>query len=99
MQSGIKLVNEFDVASGQRVDLVLDFDASKAVVTNGNGKYALKPVLKVLPTTVNRISGFVSPALPGSHVMVSAQQNGVTVSAGAPNASTGEFFMALSGAG
>ena len=28
VQSGIKLINQFDVAAGQRVDLVLDFDAS-----------------------------------------------------------------------
>ena len=41
VQSGIKLVNEFDVASGQRVDLVLDFDASKSVVKAGaSGKYS-----------------------------------------------------------
>lgn len=94
VQSGIKLINEFDVAAGQRVDLVLDFDACKSVLTKGNGKYALKPVVKVIPTALNGISGFVNTALLGSHVMVSAQQNGVIVSATAPNASTGEFFLA-----
>jgi hypothetical protein len=92
-QSGIKLVNEFDVAAGQRVDLVLDFNACKSVVTTGNGKYLLKPVVKVIPTTVNGISGFVSTALLGSHVMVSAQQNGVIVSSTVPT-TTGEFFLA-----
>jgi hypothetical protein len=92
-QSGIKLVNEFDVAAGQRVDLVLDFNACKSVVTTGNGKYMLKPVVKVIPTAVNGISGFVSTALLGSHVMVSAQQNGVVVSSTVPSA-TGEFFLA-----
>ena len=50
VQSGIKLVNEFDVAPGQHVDLVLDFDALKSVVTRGNGTYSLKPVIKVVPT-------------------------------------------------
>lgn len=93
VQSGIKLVNSFDVAAGQRVDLVLDFDACKSVVTKGNGKYALKPVVKVIPTTLNGIGGFVSTALLSSHVMVSAQQNGVIVSATAPNATTGEFAL------
>ena len=92
-QSGIKLINEFDVAAGQRVDLVLDFNACKSVVTTGNGKYLLKPVVKVIPTTINGISGFVSTALLGSHVMVSAQQNGVIVSSTVPSA-TGEFFLA-----
>jgi hypothetical protein len=93
VQSGIKLVNEFDVAAGQRVDLVLDFDACKSIVTKGNGKYALKPVVKVVPTTLNGIGGFVATSLLGSHVMVSAQQNGTIVSATTPNPTTGEFAL------
>jgi hypothetical protein len=91
-QSGIKLVNEFDIVAGQKLDLVLDFDACKSVLTKGNGKYSLKPVVKVVPTAVNGISGFVSTALLGSRVSVSAQQNGVIVSSTAPSA-TGEFFL------
>lgn len=93
LQSGIKLVNEFDVASGQRVDLVLDFNACKSVVTTGNGKYMLKPVVKVIPTAINGIDGFVNTTLLSSHVVVSAQQNGVIVSSTTPNATTGEFFL------
>jgi len=93
VQSGIKLTNEFDVAAGQRVDLVLDFDACKSVVTRGNGKYALKPVVKVIPTTLNGISGFVATGLLGSQVMVSAQQNGAIISATVPNPTTGEFAL------
>jgi hypothetical protein len=94
VQSGIKLTHEFDVASGQRVDLVLDFDACKSIVTKGNGGYALKPVINVIPTVLNGITGFISPALLGNHVMVSAQQNGTIVRSTAPNATTGEFFLA-----
>jgi hypothetical protein len=94
VQSGIKLVNEFDVVAGQRVDLVLDFDACKSVISKGNGQYALKPVVKVIPTVINGISGVVSSTLLGSHVMVSAQQNGVIVSSTAPNPVSGEFFLA-----
>ncbi len=93
VQSGIKLVNEFDVVAGQRVDLVLDFDACKSIVTRGKNGYALKPVVKVVPTAVNGIEGFVSPALLPSHVLVSAQQNGVIVATSAPNATTGEFNL------
>jgi len=92
-QSGIKLVNEFDIAAGQRVDLVLDFDACKSVHTTGNGKYMLKPVVKVIPTAINGISGVINTALLASHVTVSAQQNGVIVSSTVPSA-TGEFFLA-----
>jgi len=93
VQSGIKLVNSFDVAAGQRVDLVLDFDACKSIVTRGNGQYALKPVVKVVPTALNGIGGFVASALLSSNVKVSAQQNGAIVSATTPNPSTGEFAL------
>ncbi|MDD5176361.1 MAG: DUF4382 domain-containing protein [Sterolibacterium sp.] len=93
VQSGIKLVNEFDVASGQRVDLVLDFDACKSIVKHGNGTYALKPVIKVIPFVLNGINGFVDTALLGSGIMVAAQQNGVIAQSTAPNAQTGEFFL------
>ena len=94
VQSGIKLVNEFDVVSGQRVDLVLDFDACKSIVQRGNGTYALKPVIKVIPFVLNGINGFVDTTLLSSSVMVTAQQNGVVVRSTAPNATTGEFFLA-----
>ena len=94
VQSGIKLINEFDVASGQRTDLVLDFDACSSIVTRGNGTFALKPVIKVIPSVLNGINGFVDTALLGSSVMVTAQQNGAVVQSTAPNAQTGAFFLA-----
>ena len=93
VQSGIKLINEFDVAANQRVDLVLDFDACKSIVQRGNGSFALKPVIRVVPTVLNGIDGFVDTALLGSHVSVTAQQNGVVIGATAPNATTSEFFV------
>ena len=59
VQSGIKLVNEFTVATGKRVDVLLDFDACKSIVKRGNGSYALKPVVKTIPFELNGIDGFV----------------------------------------
>lgn len=93
VQSGIKLINEFDVASGQRVDLVLDFDALKSVVARGNGTFLLKPVIKVVPTQLNGIDGFVDTAILGDNVLVSAQSNGNVICSTAPNPQTGEFFL------
>lgn len=99
IRSGIKLINQFDVPSGQRVDLLLDFDACKSIVQRGNGTYALKPVIKVIPYVLNGIDGFVAPALLGSHVVVSAQVNGQIVRATVPNTnlpphpSSGKFFL------
>lgn len=94
VQSGIKLNAEFDVTANQRTDLVIDFDACKSVVTKGNGAYALKPVLKVIPAVLNGISGFVRMDQLGSQVMVSAQQNGVVIASTVPSTATGEFFLA-----
>jgi hypothetical protein len=92
MQSGIKLIHQFTVNSGQRVDLLLDFDACKSIVQTGNGTYKLKPVIKVIPTELNGINGFVDKTLP--NVVVSAQQNGEIIRATVPNATTGKFFLA-----
>ena len=95
VQSGIKLVNEFDVAPDQHVDLLLDFDACKSIVRTGNSRYKLKPVIKVIPYVVNGIEGFVDPNLLGSNVIVSAQRNnGEIVRATVPNPQTGKFFLA-----
>lgn len=99
VQSGIKLVNEFDVPSGQRVDLLMDFDACKSIVTRGNGVYALKPVIKVVPYVLNGINGYVDLAMLPSGVMVTAQQSSVVVQTTAPNTITGEFFLARLPAG
>ena len=92
VQSGVKLINEFDVAPGQRVDVMLDFDACKSVVRRGNGSHLLKPVIKVIPTVLNGINGFVDTSL--SNVMVSAQVGGTVVRSTVPNTSTGEFSLA-----
>ncbi len=100
VQSGIKLIHQFDVGSGQRVDLLLDFDACRSVVRTGNDKYILKPVIKVVPFVLNGIDGFVDTNLLGNHVVVSAQVNGEIVRATvpnttpAPNPNRGKFFLA-----
>ena len=99
VQSGIKLVHSFTVAQGQRVDLLLDFDACKSIVKRGNGTYLLKPVIQVIPFELNGIQGFLDTALfPGqvnaNNVIVSAQMGGNVVRSTVPNATTGEFFLA-----
>ena len=101
VQSGIKLIHQFTVNSGQRVDLLLDFDACKSIVRTGSGRYKLKPVIKVIPYALNGIEGFVDTALLGNNVVVSAQVNGEIVRATVPNTSTdpesikrGKFFLA-----
>ena len=93
IQSGIKLINQFDVAADTLVDLVLDFNACKSVVTKGNGGFSLMPVIRVVPTVVSGgIAGFVDPALAPSHPVVSAQQSGAVVQSTVPDA-TGAFTL------
>jgi hypothetical protein len=102
VQSGIKLIHQFTVGSGQRVDLLLDFDACHSIVKAGlSGKYILKPVIKVIPYVLNGIDGFVETGLLNKHVVVSAQgNNGEVFRTVVPNANTntpdllGKFFLA-----
>lgn len=92
VQSGLKLVGNFEVVAGAKTDIVIDFDACKSVLTKGNGNYALKPVIKLIPAILNGISGVISPSQLAAKPMISAQQNGVIVSSTVPNA-TGEFRL------
>ncbi len=99
VQSGIKLNGSFEVVGGQVADIVIDFDACKSVVTRGNGKYALKPVIKMLPSVLNGISGVVATAQLGGNIMVSAQQAGVVVSSTVPDPVSGAFLLSRLPAG
>jgi hypothetical protein len=93
LKSGIKLTKEFEIKSGKRINLVLDFDACRSVIKNGNAEFALRPVVQLIPTAPNGITGYIDPALLGANVAISAQQNGTVVRATVPKDS-GEFFLA-----
>lgn len=98
IQSGIKLIHEFNVPSGQRVDLLLDFDACHSIVMTGSGKYKLKPVIKVIPYALNGIEGYLDLSLfpnqvNSNHVVVSAQVDGEVLRTTVPNPFTGRFLL------
>ncbi len=96
IHSGIKLIHHFDVAAGQHVDVVLDFNACHSIVARNNGTYALKPVVQVMTDVLkNGIGGVVAMSLLASNVVVTAQQNGTVVRTTVPNTQTGEFFLGL----
>ncbi|MEN6312081.1 MAG: DUF4382 domain-containing protein [Acidobacteriota bacterium] len=78
VQTGVKIVQGFDINENGTTELVLDFSASESVVVAGkSGKYLLKPTIKALPTTLAAIiSGAVTKAADQSAVegaLVSAQ--------------------------
>lgn len=55
-QTGLKIVNGFDINVNQTTELILDFDAMRSVVKAGSsGRYLLKPTVKVLNTVENAI--------------------------------------------
>lgn len=47
-QSGLKIKVCLDLATTTAIDLLLDFDAEQSVKQLGNGKYMLKPVIRVM---------------------------------------------------
>lgn len=62
-QSGLKLNIQATIIGGVQYVLVLDFDASRSIVVTGNGRYLLKPVIKVVTTGISgSLTGKVAPA-------------------------------------
>jgi len=51
-QSGLKLINQFTIVEGMTTELLIDFDAEKSVIETGNGKFKLKPVIKMEALTI-----------------------------------------------
>lgn len=90
-QSGYKIIQPFTVQANTLVDLVLDFNACKSIVQQGNGGYRLKPVVTATPTVVSgSITGYVPAAQAGAAVY--AEQNGQVVR-GTVADSTGKFVL------
>lgn len=97
LQSGLKLVGDFNVPAGGATDLVLDFDASRSVVLTGNGTYILKPVVRVqVAAQAGSIRGTVLPDSANADVW--AIQNGDSL-AHARTATNGTFVLSTLPAG
>ena len=92
MQTGIKIPSgqiaggSFVVAAGDNKDLNLDFNACRSIVTQGNGRYRLKPVLHAgevgLQSSISGtvIDGATMQAVAGGTTVVALEQkdsNGV----------------------
>ena len=66
MQSGLKLNVQHDVTGGILYTMLLDFDAGRSIVTSGNGKYILKPVIR---TVLNAVGGSIKGAVTPNTVL------------------------------
>ena len=53
LQTGLKLVHNFEIIEGETTELTIDFDAEKSIDKTGNGSYKLKPVIKILTGPTN----------------------------------------------
>lgn len=61
-QSGLKLKIDAYIQGGSIYSLLIDFDASRSIVETGNGKYILKPVLRMVELAgAGSIAGTVEP--------------------------------------
>jgi len=61
-ESGLKFNVHHDISSGNSYSYVIDFDASKSIVKTGNGKYILKPAIRVFTEAVTgSIKGIAWP--------------------------------------
>lgn len=99
-QTGLKIVGEFDVAPGTKSAVLLDFDAGKSIVSQGNGSYQLKPTVRVVPLQITgSIKGVIAFKDAGGAdvpvpevVSVTASQGGVFV-ASSPVIADGSFLI------
>jgi hypothetical protein len=91
-QSGLKLLLNADLTNGITYAILLDFDAALSIVKTGNGKYLLKPVIKVVSEALDgAIEGKVLPA--DLNVAVFAISGTDTVGTSYVPAGSSDFFL------
>lgn len=87
----VKLTANPALVAGVTYSLLLDFDAAKSIVSTGNGKYILKPVVRgITAASSGLISGTVLPLLSYPEVLVIAGTDTVGTMA---NPLTGKFTV------
>ena len=60
--SGLKLNVHENIVPGEAYSFIIDFDAQKSIVERGNGKYNLKPVIRVFTEVLTgSVHGVISP--------------------------------------
>lgn len=97
-QTGLKLITQFTIIAGSTVELIVDFDVSRSVVTTGPPSqpksYRLKPTLRVTSRAVTgSISGIVTN--PQNLPVAYALASGDTVTSTIVDKNTGTFMLAF----
>lgn len=90
MQSGLKFNWHQTLTEGGAYNVWIDFDAGRSIVKQGNGTYALKPVIRTFSElTDGQIKGYVLPQEAKAAVHVISVND--TIATALPNADG--FFM------
>ena len=60
--SGLKLNVHQEISPGEAYSYIIDFDAKRSIVSKGNGKHNLKPVIRVFTEVLTgSVQGTISP--------------------------------------
>ncbi|MHB1460211.1 MAG: DUF4382 domain-containing protein [Armatimonadota bacterium] len=99
-KSGLKLTGSFDVSEGTKSAVLIDFDASRSIVQEGNGTYRLKPTVRAVPVqiTANVKGNITFKNSEGTTIAVPvgasmAAYNGVEFVASSPITSDGTYYL------
>lgn len=101
-QTGLKLVLNFTILEGETVELILDFDAHRSIITTGPPNsprnYMMKPTIRVITmSNTGSISGMVTN--PTNAPVAFAIANTDTITSTPVNVSSGHFKLAFLPAG
>jgi len=92
-QSGLKLNLNSTLVPGIEYKLWLDFDAGRSIVTTGNGKYILKPVIRAYAqATSGAVKGAVTP-LKNSGWIYAIRNTADTAASALADTTTGNFMF------
>lgn len=88
-QSGLKLQVHQTLEAGVLYSVLLDFDANKSIIDEGNGNYKLKPVIRTIEVALSgSIKGKISPV--GELAFVTATSD---ISYTSNVSDTGDFLL------
>jgi len=91
-QSGLKLNLNTELTAGIDYKIWTDFDAARSIVVTGNGKYMLKPVIRVYTKAISgTIRGTVLPAMADAWVYTLSGID--TIASARPDSLNGGFVI------
>ena len=97
MSSGYKIKGDFTVPEGGTVVILLDFDAARSIHQTGNGRWMLRPTVKLMVgAQAGAIAGSIDPPTVPTDVFAIVGTDTVQHTVADPS---GRFVLSLLGAG